>query len=296
MVNSLVGNMIHYPVKSQATFLGTPAPSWPKAKVALLPIPYDATTSYQSGARFGPEAMLAASNQLELFDEELNCEPAARLAVYTLPPLEPRLDSPRAMIDLVRDTVKKIVVEKKFPLLVGGEHSLTLGAVEALYQNKTKDFSILHCDAHMDFRNEFEGTRFNHACVMRRSAELVPVTSVGIRSVAIEDRQEASAQDHRNIFYAPAVPLKQILKTLRKKVYITIDVDVFDPGIMPSTGTPQPGGLSWFDILSLLRAVTRQHQVIGADVMEFMPIGGLRAPDFLVAKLVYKLLSYCFYK
>lgn len=286
--------MIQYPIRSSAGFLGLPNPTWPKAKIALLPIPYDATTSYQSGARFGPETMLAASFQLELFDEEFGFEPCDRLGVYTLDPMELSLDNPRSMLNTVRDTVEKIVAARKLPFLFGGEHSLTFGAVEALYK-KHKDFSVLHLDAHMDFRNEFEGTKYNHACVMRRCADLVPVTSVGIRSVAKDDLLEGKKLNHmKQVFYAPEVPLDRILETLPKKVYITIDIDVFDSSIMPSTGTPQPGGLNWYQVLGLVKAVAHHRQVIGADIMEFMPIGGLRAPDFLAAKLTYKMMSYFF--
>lgn len=273
-------------------FLGYPNPTWKKSKVALLPIPYDATTSYQSGARFGPEAMLNASAQVELYDEELGFETVKKVPIYTLDPLVPQLNSPADMVDEVYQAVKKIYRDKKFPFAFGGEHSLTFGAVKAACE-KFKNVSVLHLDAHADFRNDYEGTKYNHACVMRRSVECAAsVTSVGVRSVSIEDASEHKKFSKRHqVFLAPHVPLPAILKTLQKNVYLTIDIDVFDSAIMPSTGTPQPGGLNWYDVLSLVRAVAKTKTVIGADVMEFMPIGGLRAPDFLAAKLVYKMIG-----
>lgn len=272
--------------------MGYPNPNWDKAKVVLLPIPYDATTSYQSGTRFGPEAMIAASTQLELYDEELGFETLEKVPVFTLDQMEPQLDHPGDMMDEVYKAVKQIYQAKKFPFSFGGEHSLTYGAVKAACEFY-KNVSVLHLDAHADFRDSFEGTKFNHACVMRRSIECADsVTSVGIRSVASDDAaQHQKFSKNHTMFLAPKVPLDKILKTLKKNVYITIDIDVFDASIMPSTGTPQPGGLNWYDVLGLVRAVAKHKTVIGADVMEFMPIGGLRAPDFLAAKLVYKMIG-----
>lgn len=273
-------------------YLGYPNPTWKAAKVALLPIPYDATTSYQSGARFGPEAMINASAQLELYDEELGFETVKKVPIYTMDPLTPQLGNPADMMAAVYQSAKKIYHDKKFPFAFGGEHSLTYGVVKAACE-KFKNVSVLHFDAHADFRNEYEGTKYNHACVMRRSIErAASVTSVGVRSVSIEDATEYKKFAKRHhVILAPHLPIQNILQTLNKNVYITIDIDVFDAAIMPSTGTPQPGGLGWYDVLSLVRAVAKTKNVIGADVMEFMPIGGLRAPDFLAAKLVYKMIG-----
>jgi len=286
--------MIQYPIRSYYTYLGTPQPTWSDAKVALLPIPYDGTTSYQSGSRFGPEAMINASNQLELYDEELGFETTDRVPIYTLEPMEPQMSNPADMVDEVYKAVQQIYTAGKFPFCFGGEHSLTYGAVKAACE-KFKDVSVLHFDAHADFRNEFEGTPFNHACVMRRSIETAAsVTSVGVRSIASDDMAEHKkfAKNKRHtMFLAPKLPTKEILATLKKNVYITIDIDVFDAAVMPSTGTPQPGGLNWYDVVGLVRAVAKNKNVIGADVMEFMPIGGLRGPDFLAAKLVYKMIG-----
>jgi agmatinase len=284
--------MITYPIRSNYTYLGYPNPSWQDAKVALLPIPYDATTSYQSGSRFGPEAMMNASAQLELYDEELAFETVQRVPIYTLDQMAPQLGNPADMVAEVYKATKQIYRDKKFPFCFGGEHSLTFGAVKAACE-QYDNVSVLHFDAHADFRNEYEGTPYNHACVMRRSIECADnVTSVGVRSVSIEDATEHKHFTKRHqVFLAPALPTKKILATLKKNVYITIDVDVFDAAVMPATGTPQPGGLGWYDVLGLVRAVAKSRTVIGADVMEFMPIGGLRAPDFLAAKLVYKMIG-----
>lgn len=284
--------MIKYPIRSTGSFMGYPNPTWKAAKVAVLPIPYDATTSYQSGARFGPEAMIAASTQLELYDEELGFETLKKVPVYTLDPMEPQLNHPGDMVNEVYQAVRQIVRDKKFPFCFGGEHSLTYGAVKAACE-QFKNVSVLHFDAHADFRNEYEGTPYNHACVMRRSIEqATSVTSVGVRSVSLEDAAEHKHFSKRHhLFLAPKLPTQDIVKTLQKNVYITIDMDVFDASIMPATGTPQPGGLNWYEVLGLVRAVAKAKKVIGADVMEFMPIGGLRAPDFLAAKLVYKMIG-----
>lgn len=285
--------MIKYPVRSSYTFLGLPNPTWQKAKVALLPIPYDATTSYQSGTRFGPEAMINASKQLELYDEEFGLEPITKFPVYTLDEMEPQMNHPGDMIEEVRKATQQIVQAGKFPFLFGGEHSLTFGAVQVAAK-KYKDISVLHLDAHADFRQSFEGTPFSHASVMRRSIEVVDdVTSVGLRSIAKDDMIEHKKFSKRHhMFLAPHLPIVDIIKTLRKHVYITVDIDVFDGSIMPATGTPQPGGLDWYGVTSILRAVAQQRKIVGADIMEFMPIGGLRAPDFLAAKLTYKMMSY----
>jgi agmatinase len=285
--------MINYPIRNTAGFLGYPNPSWKDAKVALLPIPYDATTSYQSGARFGPEAMINASAQLELYDEELGFETLEKVPVYTLDPMEPQMNHPGDMLNEVYKATKQIYRDKKFPFLFGGEHSLTFGAVKAARELYKKDFSVLHFDAHADFRDSFEGTKYNHACVMRRSIECSDsVTSVGMRSVASDDAAEHKKFSKRHtMFLAPKLPIQKILASLKKNVYITIDIDVFDAAVMPSTGTPQPGGLNWYDVLGLVRAVAKSKNVVGADIMEFMPIGGLRAPDFLAAKLVYKMIG-----
>lgn len=298
-VSFLVGSaarMIHYPIRSTFTFLGVKNPSWKRAKVVLLPVPYDGTTSYQSGARFGPEAIVSASTQLELFDEELGFETISRVPIYTLDPLEPQLDHPGDMVEEVRKAVRQIRKTKKFPFLLGGEHSLTFGAVMAIAERR-RDVSILHLDAHADFRNAYEGTRFNHACVMRRCIDVVDsITSVGVRSIAAEDMAEHQQFSKRHhIFTAPHLPLARIVNSLQRNVYITVDLDVLDNSIMPSTGTSQPGGLNWYQVLEVIRAVTRQRRVIGADVMELMPIGGLRAPDFLAAKLVYKMIGAFFF-
>lgn len=284
--------MIKYPIRSTGTFMGYPNPTWKAAKVALLPIPYDATTSYQSGTRFGPEAMIAASSQLELFDEELGFETLTKVPVYTLDPMEPQLNHPGDMLEEVYKATRQIYRDKKFPFCFGGEHSLTYGAVRAACE-QFKNVSVLHLDAHADFRHTFESTHYNHACVMRRCIEqAISVTSVGVRSVSIEDAAEHKKFFKRhNVFLAPQLPTQAILKTLQKQVYVTIDVDVFDASSMPATGTPQPGGLNWYDVLGVVRAVAKQRKVIGADVMELMPIGGMRAPDFLAAKLVYKMIG-----
>lgn len=265
-----------------------------KAKVVVLPVPYDGTTSWRSGTRDGPKAIIDASRYLELYDLELDCE-IYRAGIHTLPELEPDMSGPEPMIERVYQAVRAIINEDRTLLMLGGEHSLTLGAVRA-YHEKYGSLSVLHLDAHADLRNSFMGTKFSHGTVMRRVHELCPIVPVGIRSLSLEEHKFTLKAGLRP-FYADwlkfdEVITSKIIASLSDRVYISLDVDVLDPAVMPATGTPEPGGIGWGELLHLLKHVTRERHVVGADIMELSPGEGPAACAFLVAKLAYKLIGY----
>jgi agmatinase len=286
--------MFSYPTTEPFNFLGLGNQTYGKAKVVILPVPYSSTTYWKSGTKEGPRAIIEASRHIELYDHETKRD-LSTVGIFTLEELEPSKASPEETIARVKKVILQILKDGKLPLMLGGEHSLANGAVQAFFERYGKNFSVLHIDAHTDSRYEFEGTKWHHGCVMRRVRELgISVTSVGIRSVSEEEANYFKKEKISTIFYAPEVPVEKILATLKEKVYITFDLDGLDPSIMPSTGTPEPGGITWYDALNLLRRLGEERKVIGADVVEHCPIPGLHAPDFLAAKLVYKMLQYCF--
>jgi len=270
-------------------------PAYEQCSFVVLPVPYDHTTSYQSGARDGPMAILQASAYVELYDHELNTNPIEH-GIWTLPLQEIDVSGPEATIQSVQATVTPQVKNNKFVIALGGEHSISLGAISA-YAEKYPNLTVLQFDAHTDFRNSYEGSPNSHACVMRRVSELgVPIIQVGIRSTA-EEEIIALRENEVVTFFAENTPTpEQLVDSLKKfvkgPVYITFDLDALDPSIMPATGTPEPGGLLWYETLKLIRAVTDNFAVIGFDVVELSPIPGLVAPDFLAAKLTYKIAGY----
>ncbi|MBI4281614.1 agmatinase [Candidatus Uhrbacteria bacterium] len=281
--------------KPPYNFLGLD-PVVPKnADVVIGQIPYDGTTSYQPGARFGPRAILDASRQVEFYDLELKRDVSAKVKIATLPELAIDLASTEANVAHIASFAESMAKQKKFLITLGGEHSITPGLVQPLAERYKNDLTILQIDAHTDMREEYEGTKWNHACAMKRCRDLgVSVVHVGIRNSAEEEQKFI---DPKNVFYAPEVPVEKILARITtKNVYLSIDVDGFDPAFVPSTGTPEPGGLGWYDVLRLFRALTRERKLVGADVVELAPIPGLVAPDFFVAKLVYKIIGYKFFK
>ena len=269
--------------------------SYNNALFVIIPVPYDLTSSYQSGSRRGPMAIIEASTHLELFDEELDMETFER-GIHTTSFLEATTLGPKEMVDRVYKTSIPILESKKIPVLLGGEHSLTLGLVKAA-KKLHKTFSVLQFDAHADLRQTYQDSPFNHACVARRLSELTPLTQVGIRSLSIEERKflDSPEADKIKTFYARAnqkISKADICNSLADNVYITIDLDVLDPSIMPSTGTPEPGGLNWYEILDILKDVAIKKRIVGFDVMELCPLPGIVAPDFLAAKLIYRLMGY----
>jgi agmatinase len=266
------------------------------AKALIIPVPYDGTTTYLSGTRHGPAAILRASQQLELFDEETGFE-VSRLGIATLEEVEVDASSPQAMVARVRSLGEKALDADLFPLMLGGEHLLSLGMIQAV-ASRVEDLSILQLDAHADLRKTYQGTEYSNACVMRLASSYSPLVPVGIRSLSLEEHRWARDQQLPT-FYAADIHRrsnwqKEVLAHLRPQVYITIDLDVFDPAIMPAVGTPEPGGLYWYEVLDLLYLVSRARQIVGADIMELCPQPGNIAPDFFAAKLAYKLLSYSF--
>lgn len=266
-----------------------------KAKIVILPVPYDGTSTWIKGADKGPAAILEASANMELYDIETNNE-VYKIGIYTSDPIIEN-HSPEKMTNEVFKTSLKYVSDNKFLVTLGGEHSVSVGAIKAyaqVYQNLT----VLQLDAHSDMRPEYEGSRYNHACAMSRVVEYCPVVHAGIRSMDIEEKKYISPT---RIFYAEkrlTDPewMDKLLNLLSENVYITIDLDVFDPSIMPSTGTPEPGGLFWYEVLNLIRKVNQKCNLVGFDVVELCPNKINKAPDFMAAKLIYKTLSYKFNK
>lgn len=261
------------------------------AAIAILPVPYDGTSTWIKGADRGPEALLDASYNLEFYDIETQSE-VYKQGIATLDPVVEN-SSPEAMSEEVERRVERILDDGKFPVLIGGEHSVSIGAFRAMAR-RYPNISILQLDAHSDMRDEYEGSPCNHACVMARAKELTPnITQVGIRSTA---REELHNIDPERTFYAHRIAedsgwIERVSAQLGEEVYITIDLDVLDPSVLPSTGTPEPGGLSYREVISLLRRIIEQHRVVGLDVVELCPNPSAKASDFLAAKLIYQFLS-----
>ena len=262
-----------------------------RAAIAILPVPYDGTSTWIKGADRGPEALLEASYNLEFYDIETRSE-VFRRGIATLWPVTEN-SSPEAMAYAVEARMRQIIEDGKFPVLIGGEHSVSIGAFRAMAQ-RYPGLSILQLDAHSDMRDEYEGSACNHACVMARAKELTPnITQVGIRSTA---REELHNIDPKRTFHAYRIAedsewVERVSAQLGEEVYITIDLDVFDPSVLPSTGTPEPGGLHYREVMGLLRRVIREHRVVGLDVVELCPNSAAKASDFLAAKLIYQFLS-----
>ncbi|MHC1707185.1 MAG: agmatinase [Bacteroidales bacterium] len=259
--------------------------------VVVLPVPYDGTSTWIKGSDKGPEALLEASANMELYDIETQQEVYLN-GIYTAPMLITGPD-PEEMVNAVYRETKKYLDLNKFVVAIGGEHSITAGPVRA-YVEKYPDISVLQFDAHTDLRDEYEGSPYNHACVMARAQDLCPVVQVGIRSMDVGENDRVIP--HR-IFWAHQVAGRndwhdKALDQLTDHVYITIDLDCFDPSIMPSTGTPEPGGLLWYETLDFIRKVVQTKTVVGFDIVELCPNKINRGPDFLAAKLLYKILSY----
>jgi agmatinase len=269
-----------------------------KARVVILPVPLDRTTSYVSGTRNGPHEILVASSHMELWDEETGTD-VHSIGIFTLPEMEFPFAAMDQVVCEIRRVTSELVSRGKFPLILGGEHSITpavVGAVAAHYPG----LSVLQIDAHADLRDSFMGTPHNHACAMRRTLDFAPTTQVGIRSLSSEEAAAAPSL-RTTIFYDYNMRsdpdwMERVVDSLTDTVYITIDVDGLDPAIMPATGTPEPGGLSWYEALALLRKVIEKRTVVGCDIVELSPIPGNIAPNFLCAKLIYKILSYRFGK
>ena len=270
-----------------------------KAKVVILQAPYEKTATYKKGTVKGPSAIIDASKKIELFDDELNQE-TYKIGIHTMDPLAVEDMEPEAMVDSVYRATLDVLKANKFPVMLGGEHSVSIGAVKA-FKETYPNISVLHLDAHYDLRNEYFGSKLNHGCVARRISEMCPIVQTGTRSLSKEEKEFLTSQANGrvktiNVYDILETPLwKDIISnSLSENVYISIDLDVFDPSLMPAVGTPEPGGLGWYETLDLLRNVSKDKKIVGFDVVELCPIKDQIASDFLAAKLVYRLLGYVF--
>ena len=270
--------------------------SFDDSGIVILPVPVDRTTSYVGGTRNGPREILQASSHMELWDEELGVDIHGH-GIFTLPEMELPFGELPEVLGEIKRVANEIIRRDKFLVTLGGEHSITpalVAAAAARYQG----LSVLQIDAHADLRDSYMGTRHNHACAIRRTLEFAKVTQVGIRSMSTEEA-EAIPKLSTKIFYDVSMRqdprwIDAVVDTLSDSVYVTIDVDGMDPAIMPATGTPEPGGLSWYEMLALLRATVERRKVVACDIVELSPLPGVIAPNFLCAKLVYKILTYRF--
>ncbi|NLK41938.1 MAG: agmatinase [Planctomycetes bacterium] len=266
------------------------------ARIVLLPVPYDGTSTWVKGADCGPGAILKASYHLEFYDIETDSE-VFREGVYTDAPIAAGVEAPEQVAVEVYQRMANWLDHGKFSVLLGGEHSVSIGAFRAMAE-RVGDLTILQLDAHSDLRDTYEGSPCNHACVMARAKEVAPIVQVGIRSM---DIAEKSAMDRRRVFFAHQIQgrsrfdwIKDVVALLTDNVYLTIDLDAFDPSVLPATGTPEPGGLGWYDAIELVKAVCEHKNLVGFDVVELCPHSCHWGADFFAAKLIYKILTTTF--
>jgi len=263
------------------------------SEIVIIPVPYDGTSTWIKGADKGPAALLEASANMELYDIETNSE-VYKKGIYTSKPIREN-NNPENMAEAVYTKTINYLNENKFVVTIGGEHSVSIGAIKA-HSEKFNDLTVLQIDAHTDLRPEYEGSKFNHACVMSRVNEWCPSVQVGIRSMDVEEKKYVVPG---NIFYAKDLQanddwMDKAIDRLSANVYLTFDLDGLDPSVLPATGTPEPGGLYWYQSIKFLRKVIENRNLIGFDVVELCPDENNSSSDFLAAKLVYKILSYKF--
>lgn len=265
-------------------------------KSVLIPVPYGRTVTYRKGTENGPKAILDAMDSVEAFDEELNIE---RPCIEKISSLKVMVLEPEKMIDVVEKNVRDVLADGKLPVILGGEHTVSIGAVKAV-RKRYKDMSILYFDAHYDLRDSYRGSRYNHACCARRLLDIAPVVEAGVRSLSKQefDIVKLPMSNFKVISMLDIVRMPDWYKTLQRylsdDVYITVDLDVFDPSIMPSVGTPEPGGMDWYGFLTGIRDVIRHKNIVGFDVVELCPIKDIIAPDFIAARLIYKIAGYIY--
>ena len=277
------------------TFLDTPASlTLDDANVVIVPVPYDSTTSFKTGARHGPRAAITASKQLEEWDIELGRD-ISTVGIYTTQEIEPHTGGPEAMIERVRRVAGHFMAQDKLVALLGGEHTITVGGVSAALEEHPH-LTVLYLDAHADLRDEYMGSRWSHACVARRLYEQARVVEVGVRSMSQDEARFISANDVPVFTWPPSGDIEHlaanVIERLGRDVYVSIDLDVFDPSIMSAVGTPEPGGMTWIDVTKLLRMISKRRQIVGFDVVELSPNEGPEACAFTAAKLLYKLIGY----
>ncbi len=272
------------------------------SEFVILPVPYEQTTTFRAGTREGPQAIIHASREVETFDEELRKEPY-KAGIHTLEEVEMTVGNPEKMVEGVSRIAKELVDMNKRVVLFGGEHTISIGAVKALSRVCEK-LSVLQLDAHADLRDSYQESKYSHACTMRRIGEMAPFVGVGIRNLSLEE-QRFVENEKIDLFFARDLMndgksgqakslawTDQVLSKLSENVYLTMDLDFLDPSIMPSVGTPEPGGLLWDQSLGFLKKLAESKNIVGFDCVELCPIPGLVAPDFLAAKLVYKIIGY----
>ncbi len=267
------------------------------ARVTIIPAPLEYSVCYIKGTEHGPQAILDASSQMELYDEELDCCPI-EVGVYTRPQLDYSGMDHYAALKATGNAVREVLLRGQLPLTLGGEHSLSAPAIAAVREHYP-DLTVVHIDAHGDLRDEYEGTPLSHASIERRVVDMnIPLLEIGIRSFSPEEA--AFMKTHPNVSIIWAHQLARGTATLpwerlSKHTYVTIDLDAFDPGEMPAVGTPEPGGLSWYQVLDLFREICQRTTIVGMDVVELCPMSGQVRADFLAAKLVYKMIGYRFF-
>ncbi|WP_300434987.1 agmatinase [Christiangramia sp.] len=262
-----------------------------EAKVVLIPVPYDGTSTWQKGADKGPDAFLNASENMELFDIETRTE-VYKKGIYLAPPVTEDT-SPEKMVEAVYKTTKNYIKQDKFVTLFGGEHSISIGSIRA-FNESFEDLTVVQIDAHADLRPEYEGSKCNHACAVHEASNTANLIQVGIRSM---DISEMDHMDENQVYFAHDLYedwQDDAIGQMTPNVFITIDLDAFDPSIMPSTGTPEPGGLFWYETLEFLKMMFKKKNVVGFDIVELCPNENEKSSDFLAAKLYYKMLSYKF--
>ena len=264
-----------------------------KAKVVLIPVPYDGTSTWQKGADKGPQAFLEASENMELYDIETDTE-VYQQGVFLADAVTEN-SSPEAMVDAVHQATKRYIKKNKFVTIFGGEHSISIGTIRA-FNEMYPNLTVLQLDAHADLRKEYEGSKCNHACAVYEASQTTNLIQVGIRSM---DAIEKTVMDEDKTYFAHEMVedstwMDSAIDQMTDNVFITIDLDVFDPSIMPSTGTPEPGGLLWYETLDFLRQIFEEKNVVGFDIVELCPNKDEKSSDFLAAKLYYKMLSYKF--
>jgi agmatinase len=283
-------------------FLGTDtAANYDTAAVVILPIPYEATTTYRRGCENGPDAILEASQQVEYYDEELDEETGCQVGIYTSSPIADTrygVVSAEEMLKVTKETVSKLLNSGKFVISLGGEHSITAPIVEAYRTFTNESFTVVQIDAHGDLRHEYEGSIYNHACVMRRIVDMnLPTVQIGIRAICKEEadlikEKQLTVFRAREIANTPDWVEKAIQAITTEKVFVTIDLDGIDPTLIPAVGTPEPGGLNWYALCTFLRRVCEKHHLIGCDVMELAPLSDSVVSQFTAAKLIYKIIGY----
>ena len=265
--------------------------NYSESGIIIVPVPYDETSTWMKGADKGPDAILEASVNLEFYDVETESE-AHLKGIYTINPLLQK-ETPEELVEDVYYRILSLLSDNKFPVIIGGNHTVSIGAIKA-FSEYFENLSILQLDAHADLRQEYEGSEFNHACAMARAREFAPIVQVGIRSMSAEElpfvEKDRIFFSHE-LYYDKSLYEKAIDK-LSENVYITIDLDVFDPSIMPSTGTPEPGGPAYFELLHFMRDVIKTRNVVGFDVVELCPSETNKSPDFIAAKIIYQLLCF----